>query len=111
MRKVLGVALMLIPLLAWAGDKLIGTVIVTDAGTASNRTTGYTAYACPANVNGGCFLVGSPTILDVQCDEDCLVCTDLAGCDAGSRDVAANINRPTVLADRQELQQRRRHGW
>lgn len=69
---------------AWAGDKLIGTILVTDGGTASNRTTGYTAYACPSNVNGGCFEVGVNNIIDVQCVEDCFVCLDMSGCDAGT---------------------------
>lgn len=84
MRRLLLVAVSLLVATSFAGEKLLGTIVVTDGGTASNRTTGWTAYACPSNVNGGCFGIGSPTIISVQCDQDCLVCTDMAGCDAGT---------------------------
>lgn len=58
---------------------LLGTIVVTDGGTASNRTTGYAAYAC-----GGCFTLNSLDKITVQTDEGCYVCNGLAGCDAGT---------------------------
>lgn len=70
---------------ALAGEKLIGTLIVSDGGTVTNRTSGYTNYACPANTTGGCFLlpVGVSAYISVQCDQASYVLTDVAGCDAG----------------------------
>ncbi len=81
MKKIL-VGLLLLGAVAVHAEDWIGTIIVTDGGTSSNRTTGYT------NSNYGistkAFSVPAPNgKISIQCDEDAWVCTNRAGCDAG----------------------------
>jgi hypothetical protein len=82
-RKFTAVVL-LAPALAFAGEVLLGTLIVSDGGTVSNRTTGWTAYACPSNTTGGCFVVQPLSKVSIQCNQAAYVITDLAGADAGT---------------------------
>lgn len=70
MRKLFVVLALVVSAVALA-ETWIGTIIVNDGGTASNRTTG-TPFAVPPS---------SP--ISIQPDQDCYVCTDLGGCDAG----------------------------
>lgn len=56
----------------WAGETLLGTIVVSDGGTASNRTTGTT------------FIVAPLTKISVQCDQAGFVLNDVPGCDAGT---------------------------
>lgn len=61
---------------AFAGDRLLGVILVTDGGTASNATTGYGSAGCaheydPAGA-GACaqsFRIGANTLLSVQCKD------------------------------------------
>ncbi len=85
--------------LAWAGETLMGTINVTDGGTATNRTTGYVAYACPANATGGCFEIGTNNKITVQCDQACFIGANVSGCDAGQcLKVAADEKFPTSVS-------------
>ncbi len=63
---------------AFAGEILLGTLVVTDAGSVTNRTVG--------NINSGAgqFVVAPLSKITVQCDQAGLVLTDVAGCDAGN---------------------------
>lgn len=62
------------PYKASAGDwPMVGVLQVSDAGTVSNWSTGVPFE-----------LGGSGTLLSVQCDNDCAICTDTDGCDAGN---------------------------
>lgn len=70
MKRVVAV-LALIGLSAWAGETLLGTIVVSDGGTASNRTTGTT------------FVVSPLSKISIQCDQAGFVLTDVPGCDAG----------------------------
>ncbi len=80
-------------LAASGGEKPLGIIIVTDAGTQSNRTTGYTAYATAT-----AFSIGPQSKISVQCDQDCYVCTDAAGCDAGTGvNLGAGMLLPTSI--------------
>ena len=63
---------------ALAGETLLGTLISSDGGVVTNRTTGYTAYACPANTSGGCFVVTPQTKITVQCNQAAYFLTDSA---------------------------------
>ncbi len=73
---------------AWGGENpLLGTIVTpADGGTATNRSM------CASNTSGastGCgslasFTIGGLAKLTVQCDEACLIATDVSGVDAGT---------------------------
>lgn len=69
---------------AHAGEQLIGRIVVSDGGTATNRTTNWAAYTCArfTEASGGCFEYSGK--ITIQTDEGCYVGTDRAGCDAGT---------------------------
>ncbi len=81
---------------AWAGEVLLGVVVVTDAGTGTNFTAGAPAATPTTFIQGnksstlaGCVTgfpipTGSAGKITIQTDEGCLVITDAAGCDAGN---------------------------
>ncbi len=78
---------------AWAGEKLLGKIVVTDAGTQSNRTTGATAYAW-----AGAFAVAPLSKISIQCDQDSYVGTDVATCSSSTcLRIAAGQLLPTSL--------------
>jgi hypothetical protein len=84
---------------AFAGESLLGTIIVTDAGTSTNRTTGWGAYA-----GTGSFVVKPLTKISIQCDQASLVLTDVAGVDAGTGiRVAADQAFPTSVNTNKNL--------
>ena len=76
--KVLVPVLVLLATAAWAGEKLLGKLVVNDGGTTSNRCSGYSGYAAT-----GAFVVPVLAKITIQCDSDAYVLTDAAGCDAG----------------------------
>lgn len=62
--------------LAFAGDRLLGVILVTDGGTASNATTGYGSAGCsheydPAGADACAqsFAIGPNQKLTVQCKD------------------------------------------
>ncbi len=87
MRELVAV-LTLLATAAWAGESLLGIIMVTDAGTGTNRTAAAAAAAPTTFINGSkCsagFEVTPLTKISVQCDEAAFVATDAAGCDAGT---------------------------
>lgn len=67
-----------------AGELRLGTIVVTDGGTANNRNTGTT------------FLLPTAGQISVHTDEGCFVGVDVSGCDAGMCiPLAANQLFPT----------------
>lgn len=78
MRKPLAVLLVLLATAAWAGEALLGRLVVTDGGTTTNRCTLWHNYA-----GGSAFVVSPLSKISIQCDGDAYVLTDVAGCDAG----------------------------
>ena len=78
MRRLILAAAIAVATVAYAGEKYLGVLIVTDAGTVSNRTTGYAAYTA-----AGAFVVQPPAKISIQCDQDSFVGVDVPGCDAG----------------------------
>lgn len=61
---------------AFAGDRLLGVILVTDGGTASNATTGYGSAGCASSAGGGwggacaqSFAIGPNLLIDVQCKD------------------------------------------
>lgn len=88
MRKlvaVLALTAAVVATVAWAGESgtatspLLGKLVVSDAGTTTNRCTGWAAYA-----GGGAFVVPPLAKISVQCDSAAYFLTDVAGCDAGN---------------------------
>ncbi len=77
MRKLVALVL-LVSSVAIAGEVLIGSLTVTDAGSTTNRTNGN------INSNVGNFVIQPLTLVSIQCDQETLVITDAAGCDAGT---------------------------
>ncbi len=63
---------------AAAGERFLGKMEVYDAGTTSNRCTGYVAYASPT-----AFVVPPKAKISIQCDSASHVLTDVANVDAG----------------------------
>ncbi len=101
MRK-LAALIVLVASAAWAGEVLLGVIVVTDGGTGSNRTAG-AAAAAPTTFldrtkcNAG-FAVNSLDKVTIQTDEGCYVATDVSGCDAGMcLLLAANEKFPTSI--------------
>lgn len=93
MRRLIFAAAVCVATVVFAGEKLLGTITVTDAGTASNRTTGYRAYATTES-----FVIAPPSKISIQCDQDSMVGTDVSGCDAGTCvRLAANQLLPTSV--------------
>lgn len=83
MRKLLAV-LALLATSAWAGEQLLGVILVSDGGTANNASTGYGSAGCV--VGGACyqaFRVPAPSPLSVQCDQAASVVVNKALADAG----------------------------
>ncbi len=78
MRKLVLLAVC-VGLSAWAGEKHLGTIIVSDAGTVSNASTGYGSQGF-ANA----FRVPTNAKLTIQCDEAAIVAVNSAGADAGT---------------------------
>lgn len=70
-------AVMLVATAAWGGERLLGTMIVSDGGSTTNRCTGTP------------FTVNSLSKLSIQCDSTAYVLTDVAGCDGGTCIVVA----------------------
>lgn len=90
MRKLAALS-MLLAMSAWAGDRLLGVLLVTDGGTVSNATTGYLAAGCDTqtgpNGAGACpqaFPIGTNVLLSVQCkDQGALFKANAFTVDAG----------------------------
>lgn len=76
---------------AWAGDELLGVILVTDGGTVSNATTGYGSPGCSKQTDpegaGACaqaFPIGTGMLLSIQCkDQGALVRVNRFKVDAG----------------------------
>lgn len=81
---------------AFAGDRLLGVILVTDGGFGSNATTGYgpaagAASGCCSSANGryacSCpqaFAIGQNALLSVQCkDQGALFAANRSAVDAG----------------------------
>lgn len=64
---------------AHAGEILLGKMVVIDAGTTTNRCTGWSGYS-----GGGAFTINPKSLISIQCDAAAYVLTDVAGCDAGT---------------------------
>lgn len=87
---------------AWAGETLLGVIVVTDGGTGTNKTAGATAAAPTTFINGtrcnAGFDIGPNAKLTVQTDEGCFVGANVTGCDAGQcLSLAANEKFPTSV--------------
>lgn len=74
--KKLITALTLLATAAWAGDRLLGIILVTDGGTVSNATTGYGVAGCsheydPAGAEScpQAFRIGTSALLSIQCKD------------------------------------------
>jgi len=78
---------------AWAGESLLGKLVVNDGGTTTNRCTGWSAYA-----GAGAFVVSPLSKITIQCDGIADILTDVGGCDAGAcLRVVANEKFPTSV--------------
>jgi len=74
---------------AAAGEfPLLGTILVSDAGTGSNRTAASSAGAPTTYINrtrcSAGFVVTPQSKISVQCDQAAYVGVNVAGCDAGT---------------------------
>ncbi len=78
MRRLIFAAAVCVATAAIAGEKYLGTITVSDAGTSTNRTTGYRAYTTTES-----FVIAPPAKISIQCDNDAMIGTDVSGCDAG----------------------------
>lgn len=91
MRKFLTLAAVAVSLTAWAGDKLLGVIVVSDGGTVSNATTGYGSAGCSRQQDpggaGACaqaFPIGPSTLLSIQCrDNSAMFAANKRTTDAG----------------------------
>jgi hypothetical protein len=98
---------------AWAGETLLGVILVTDGGSGTNFTAGIAAtngvmassaatISATQCVTG--FDVGGNRKITVQTDEGCFVCVNLSGADAGNcLSTAANEKLPTSTGDTRSL--------
>lgn len=95
---------------AWAGEKLLGIIVVTDGGSGTNYSSGGTANvdgvltSNPLNLVNGTrcntgFEIGAPgTLITIQTDEGCFCGVDVVGCDAGQcLKLAADEKFPTSV--------------
>lgn len=79
---------------AHAGEKYLGSLVVSDGGTVANPCSGWGAYKGDA----GAFGLPSLALVTIQCDGIAYVLTDVAGCDAGRCVyLAANTPFPTSV--------------
>lgn len=91
MRKPFVVVALLLCLSAWAGERLLGVLLVTDAGIVSNQSTGYGSAGCNSAFSpggaGACaqsFPIGVNTLLSVQCrDQGAIFKANWYAVDAG----------------------------
>ncbi len=83
---------LLLSITAWAGDKLLGVVLVTDGGTVNNASTGYGSAGCASQTSlpsgaGACaqaFNIGTSILLSVQCkDQSAMFAANVPTVDAG----------------------------
>ncbi len=102
MRK-LALLCVLMATAAWAGETLVGVIVITDGGTGTNYSAGATAAApttfiSSTKCNVG-FEIGAPSsFITVQTDEGCFVGVDVVGCDAGQcLKLAADEKFPTSV--------------
>lgn len=85
------VVVYLSPFAAVAGDRLLGVILVSDGGTVSNATTGYSSGGCSLQSGvqgaGACaqaFPIGVSTLLSIQCrDNSAMIAVNKATTDAG----------------------------
>lgn len=71
MKRTLVLIAALAAIVCYAGEIRLGTIVVTDGGTATNRTTGTT------------FVVPTNSKISIHTDEACFVGVGVSGCDAG----------------------------
>ena len=91
MRKSLIVALLAVLLSpAYAGERLLGTMLVSDGGSVNNATTGYGAAGCASQSSlggaGSCpqaFRIGASMLLSVQCVSAAILKVNWYVADAG----------------------------
>lgn len=80
---------------AQAGERRLGTMIVSDAGTVNNATTGYGSAGCAGTDDGvpgettpgSCdqaFRIPTSAKITVQCDDAAFVAANARGVDAGT---------------------------
>lgn len=90
--KKLALGCCLLAMTAWAGDTLLGVILVSDGGTVSNATTGYGSAGCAAQGTspggaGACaqsFRIGCPMLISIQCkDQGAKVAVNQYTVDAG----------------------------
>lgn len=90
MRKLLSVCL--VASTAFAGDRLLGVLLVTDGGTVNNATTGYGSAGCSRQQDimgaGACaqaFPIGTSALLSIQCkDQAAVFAANSSTVDAGT---------------------------
>jgi hypothetical protein len=92
---------------AQAGERRLGTMIVSDAGTVNNATTGYGSAGCAGTDDGvpgettpgSCdqaFRIPTSAKITVQCDDAAIIGVNVRGVDAGTgMPVIANEKFPS----------------
>ena len=88
--KRLGAVLALLATAAWAGEDLMGVILVSDAGSVNNATTGYGSAGCAtrASVNGAgacaqSFRIPTSALISIQCNTAAMVKVNRPAADAG----------------------------